>query len=260
MDVLHTWLEGTHVGVFTRAADGHIGFDYDSPEGPVISLSLPRDGNWTKHAPQFFLDNLLPDNPAVRLWMQRVMGAASEQPCDLLAETGHDVAGGLIFAQALGRRPHDKYNIQANEIIALLRRATGNDDLAYQFIERLAFNTAIGNADAHAKNYSIMLRPSGIALAPVYDVLPIIYWNYVDDHLAMHIDGAKRNAEVTPAHWRKLARQTGLDEEQVQEIATTLAHKARNQAPRAYNDLPSDTAAELQQIIEHSTAGLIHAA
>ncbi|MCL2464308.1 MAG: HipA domain-containing protein, partial [Micrococcales bacterium] len=80
------------------------------------------------------------------------------------------------MAQALGVSPDRKYQVSATTVINLLRRVDPTGDLPLSFIRQLAFNTAIGNADAHAKNYSILLDETGARLAPMYDALPIGAW------------------------------------------------------------------------------------
>lgn len=61
-EVLEAWLEGVHVGRFARANDGTVTFVYleDTPAAP-ISLSLPREGGWTRAAPANLLGKLVPD-------------------------------------------------------------------------------------------------------------------------------------------------------------------------------------------------------
>ena len=52
-------------------------------------------------------------------------------------------------------------------------RAVSNHEasgiVATSFFEQLAFNVLVGGTDAHAKNYSLLLRGSRVALAPLYD-------------------------------------------------------------------------------------------
>src|SRR5699024_2270800 len=66
--------------------------------------------------------------------------------------------------QALGRPTSAKYSTTAVRALRLLS-AHG---LERDFLRQLAFNVALGNADAHAKNYSILLEPDKMSLAPVY--------------------------------------------------------------------------------------------
>ena len=78
--------------------------------------------------------------------------------------------------QALGYGSEDKYGVKVKQVISILRQADPTDSLAYEWIRRLALNTSISNADAHAKNYSVLFRPNGVEIAPMYDVLTTTYW------------------------------------------------------------------------------------
>lgn len=77
--------------------------------------------------------------------------------------------------------------------VASLLKAYGQSD---EFVRQLAFNVAIGNADAHAKNYSVLLAGSQVRLAPLYDSLPTYLYPKYDARLAMSIDGAQHPADA----------------------------------------------------------------
>ena len=94
--------------------------------------------------------------------------------------------------QALGRDPEGKYLTSPADAIALLRRH--DSELAYCFVEQLAINTAIGNADAHAKNYSIMLEDEP-RLSPLYDLVPLGAYPQYSQLLTMPI-GSRRHTDV----------------------------------------------------------------
>lgn len=58
------------------------------------------------------------------------------------------------------------------------------------FLSAVAFNIAIGNADAHARNYSVVLTPDGsVELAPLYDLVATRYWGHLDLTPAQRING-----------------------------------------------------------------------
>ena len=94
-DTLHTWLDGTHVGVFHRTESGRITFRYDSPDGAPVSLSLPRTDGIRASAPEAFLENLLPEDGAARARMALRLHVDSTDPFALLREA--DTVGGLTF-------------------------------------------------------------------------------------------------------------------------------------------------------------------
>ena len=79
------------------------------------------------------------------------------------------------FAQVFGVYPEDKYKkASARNIARVIGAECGEGDIA-EFIRRLTFNTLIGNADMHLKNWSL-IYPDGrnAALAPAYDFVSTI--------------------------------------------------------------------------------------
>jgi serine/threonine-protein kinase HipA len=139
------------------------------------------------------------------------------------------------LAQASGISTTQKYDQTAKQTIELLRSIDHADpDIEYEFLRQLAFNTMIGNADAHAKNYSVLLRPERISLAPLYDAIPVILYPEYDQNLAMDISGARRPIAVSLDHWRKLARTTGLDVDRVEHEIRGLAAAMDNTIDNAW--------------------------
>ncbi|MBP1324945.1 serine/threonine-protein kinase HipA [Leucobacter exalbidus] len=135
------------------------------------------------------------------------------------------------FAQAAGRDPGQKYGMSAAHLFSTLREHS-DEESQYQLAHMLIFNTAIGNSDAHGKNYSVFLD-GGVRVAPLYDAIPTTIWpKYDEDKLAMKIGGAERSPEVQAAHWAKLARANMLDEDRIVALArstyTTVADQGHD--------------------------------
>lgn len=124
------------------------------------------------------------------------------------------------LAQAAGLSAGNKYALSAKHAISLLRDRLG-DEQAYHFVDQLAFNVHLGNADAHAKNYSVFLDTG--ELAPLYDTVPLGAFPHYNQDLAMSIAGQQRPAGITTQHWRKLATITGLDPDRVESRAYEIA-------------------------------------
>jgi len=99
------------------------------------------------------------------------------------------------LCQALGVPPDRKYQAERGpgprEIVALLRRVlppTPADAQVARFVDALIFNWIIAGTDAHAKNYSLLLNRSEIALAPLYDITSVLpFENERHMRLAMKI-------------------------------------------------------------------------
>jgi serine/threonine-protein kinase HipA len=153
------------------------------------------------------------------------------------------------LTQALGRDPDEKYGVSAEQIVRLLRRHDATGGVAVDFVRQLAFNTVIGNADAHAKNYSVLLRPGGIRLAPIYDAVPTRLWDGYDERLAMPIAGRAHPQEVTIDHWAKFARSTGLDPDRVVEDVRAIATAVRERAGSAWGVLPEAQAQRMRDLV-----------
>ncbi|GAA1864789.1 HipA domain-containing protein [Myceligenerans crystallogenes] len=93
------------------------------------------------------------------------------------------------LCQALSVPPEKKYQHNdggpgVGQIGELFGRAVAVGEvrqLATDFLALLTLNIALVNTDAHAKNYSLMLRGKSVSLAPAYDVLSIALYVDRDD-------------------------------------------------------------------------------
>ncbi len=123
------------------------------------------------------------------------------------------------FAQIFRQFPEDKYDGASYRLIAqVLGIETGNADVA-EFIRRLVFNTLIGNADMHLKNWSV-LYPDGRTpiLAPAYDLLSTIPY-ISDETAALKYSRTKRMAEITKDELVHLAAKARLSEKLVLDVS-----------------------------------------
>lgn len=109
--------------------------------------------------------------------------------------------------QALGLPTDGKYDVEAPEVARLL----GDHGLGLQFVRQLAFNVALGNTDAHVKNYSLLSAGGRMQLAPLYDAVPVHLWPHYDTRYAMAVGAARLPAQLTEANWRRFAAASGLD-------------------------------------------------
>jgi serine/threonine-protein kinase HipA len=122
------------------------------------------------------------------------------------------------ICQALGLHPSKKYQSDGGptpgDIARLLGQVSSQPEADLQrFAEALVFNWAIVGTDAHAKNYSLLLAGTDARLAPLYDIASALPYG---DHpkkcrLAMKIGGTYRPTDLASAHWRRAARDIGVD-------------------------------------------------
>jgi serine/threonine-protein kinase HipA len=78
----------------------------------------------------------------------------------------------------------------------------------------LVLNWLIAGTDAHAKNYSMILRGTKTQLAPLYDIasaLPSPEWNWHKWELAMRINKQGRFKYLTSNDWIKFTAAVHVD-------------------------------------------------
>ncbi|MEK0373052.1 HipA domain-containing protein [Corynebacterium mastitidis] len=131
------------------------------------------------------------------------------------------------FTQALGYRPQAKYQKDngpaLQHIIPFLRKhLTNPEEELDQFNRLLAFNVAISNADAHAKNHSILITPTERRLAPAYDLLSVAAYPAYSQELALSVGRQYQPRLVQEADWIYYARKTHQDPDRVLSIVMSV--------------------------------------
>lgn len=120
------------------------------------------------------------------------------------------------FAQALGVPSNRKYAAEGGptfrDAFALLRRAATRPARAVlKLADAALFNVIVGNADAHAKNFSLLRRDGGeVVLAPLYDLVATRAWEELSPRLAMRFGGAAKLEEIDADSFTRFAADAGL--------------------------------------------------
>lgn len=148
--------------------------------------------------------------------------------------------------QSLGYPTDYKYDVGAPEVARLLDQ----HGMAREFVRQLAFNAAIGNADAHAKNYSVLLVGGRVQLAPLYDAVPVLLYPQFDQKLAMPIGKARLPGDLTERNWRLFALESNLDPDIVCQDAFTVMSEVADRYYGAFLDGGADQA-RLSMISKH---------
>ena len=78
-----------------------------------------------------------------------------------------------------------------------------------RLLDMVIFNVLACNTDAHAKNYSIMIRGNGVSLAPAYDVMCGAVWENVTKDLVHKIGDRDRGEQLVAEPWRYLLANAG---------------------------------------------------
>lgn len=155
------------------------------------------------------------------------------------------------FAQALGLPPQGDHKFQwSDPRSSLAAIAAELDDKATvfapgtdreQLLRYITVNVAVGNTDAHAKNYALLHdERGGTRLAPMYDVAPLALAYNAGDQLAMTVNNISHQAEITAADLTAEASTWGIAETRAAEIvADTL-----EQLIAATRDIPAHASIE----------------
>jgi serine/threonine-protein kinase HipA len=174
--------------------------------------------------------------------------------------------GGIIrihqedFCQGLGVPSRLKYEKDggpsARNYLDLIRRWSA-DVLADQneLIDRIAFNYLIGNADAHAKNFSLLHASDGIRLAPAYDLLSTFAYPHLSREMATAINGIFESRGLQPVHWHKWFNQLEVSARLYSDRYAALADRVAQAVPDARGDM---RAWKLGNGVLDATAALIN--
>lgn len=134
------------------------------------------------------------------------------------------------FCQALGIPPERKYQSEGGptikDCIDLIKSwsTTPVIDLP-EFINGLIFNVLIGNADAHAKNFSFLYSNTERRLTPYYDLVSTIAWKNLSKNAAMNVGGCKSISVFNAGDWRKMTLKAGVSWPITRERITLLCNK-----------------------------------
>jgi len=122
------------------------------------------------------------------------------------------------FAQVLGVYASEKYDRANHETVGNILLSLGGMEDLLEYAGRIVFIAAIGNSDAHLKNWSLIYRDRVRArLAPAYDMVSTIqYPQLSDDLLGLNLARSKRFEDISLASFEKLATRLRVDPAQVQ--------------------------------------------
>ncbi len=123
------------------------------------------------------------------------------------------------FAQIFGIYPADKYGKASMKNIAEVIATESEEADVSEFIRRLTFNTLIGNADMHLKNWSMIYPDRRRArIAPAYDFVSTISY-LPDESAALKFSRTKRFSEFSMDELSHLAAKARISEKLVLDTA-----------------------------------------
>lgn len=122
----------------------------------------------------------------------------------------------IDFCQALNLPSTKKYEKEGGpslqacfEILTKYSRQPAKD--RHHLISWVIFNYLIGNADAHAKNLSLLITQEGILLAPFYDLISTGVYPDLTLNLALKIGGENRPEWIQERHWEAFSELSGVN-------------------------------------------------
>ena len=130
------------------------------------------------------------------------------------------------LAQVLSVMPLDKYTQgQKHDLVYVAKKlkAILGPDKVITFFERLVFDVAIGNGDAHLKNWSLLYRtPHLPELAPCYDLVSTLVW-FPKETPGLDWPGRPTAARVDLTALEKVLQQTKMARPEVFDRLRALA-------------------------------------
>lgn len=157
------------------------------------------------------------------------------------------------LSQSLGISRDEKYSVSVADVASLLGRQRDGERLVDDWLRQLAFNTLVGNRDAHAKNYSVMIADGGARLCPLYDSLCTAYWPQVSDVLAMPVNGKSKSGDIGLSDWAAEAALDGLYQTRMVEIVAQTAVDIAYQLDSVSDLVPDEVAQRLADAVYRSS-------
>lgn len=145
------------------------------------------------------------------------------------------------FNQLYEQFPANKYrNFSYGNMASDIWRILGEKGVV-EFVQRLIFTAAIGNADMHLKNWSLIYRDGKTPqLAPAYDLVSTIQHSGFDDRLALSIAGEKDPMYLDVKLLERFAARAKVPSRLVTQTALETAERIVNKWSQIADDLPLD--------------------
>ncbi|MGB3676811.1 MAG: HipA domain-containing protein [Candidatus Nanopelagicales bacterium] len=148
------------------------------------------------------------------------------------------------FTQALSLSARDKYESSLRQPsrlgrLADLGSAQARDPREFrrELLRLVTFNVAVGNGDAHSKNYSIIIDKAGaVEMAPLYDCAPVFIMNPRFHHAGHAVNGQVNLNYVTAAHLEEEAVSWKIRPQEARDVVREVIESVRVNA----NDVAID--------------------
>jgi len=163
------------------------------------------------------------------------------------------------FAQAMGIASFEKYEAEgqnyAEKMFEMIRNYANNpmeDQLALW--NRIVFNYALGNTDAHIKNYSLLydFDMERVRLAPAYDMLSTVIYESATRNMSFNIGGKINLDRIDEDDFRQLAYKVGIGEKTAMDNyrkVLNLFEKAVKEASKELQEIGFENAGSIAERI-----------
>lgn len=174
------------------------------------------------------------------------------------------------FCQALGIPPESKYENEGGPSLTRIFEALARGSQTPLPDKRdlliwVLFNYMIGNADAHAKNISLLYGKSGNEsrprLAPFYDLVCTEVYDQLSRKQAQKIGGEYRGDYIAGRHWDRLAASIEVNPKYLRTLGLELCGNVEEAAPALSEEIgntgsASRTLDRISQVIDKRTTRL----
>lgn len=142
----------------------------------------------------------------------------------------HQIDGCQALGMPKSKKYEDEGGISLQEFIAAAGELCEDQiRVRLDLINWMIFNYLIGNADAHAKNFSFMISKEKFEPAKLYDLLCIEIY-HMDNRLSSAIGGEYQAGFVEGAHWDAQSLLCGIRPDLTRQRIKSLAKKVENAA------------------------------
>ncbi len=227
-------------------------------------IALPKDGRPTTHILKPFIEGLEGTVENELFCMKLAARMGLDAPAVSKASAGetdfilverydrHQEKDGKIlklhqedFCQALSVPPELKYEeegglgvAKSQDLIQKYTRRPAADRLTFQ--KMLIFHFLVGNADAHAKNYSLLYREKTPDLAPLYDIVCTAAYPRLAKKMAMKIGGRALPDTIHLEHWHSLVSPTKAAQRMLRNELLAMAGKIEGEADKLLEELDAE--------------------
>ena len=168
------------------------------------------------------------------------------------------------FCQMMSVDPEVKYESDGGprfaDLIATLRRLHAALSETLALIDMFVFNFLIGNADAHAKNYSVVYHGRRQLLAPLYDAVSTAVYPDLSRDFAMSIGGELRMDRITRSSFAQLSKDCVMSPRlllgRLDTLSARMLPAARDLAAELNRECSSEVYAKIVSVIERQIKAL----